>query len=174
MLDILRLMGADIQLSDQHQIGGEPVATLTVAPARLKGVAIPPELVPLAIDEFPMVFALAALADGETLISGAEELRAKESDRISAMVNGLRNLGVEVEEFADGARIVGGTVTGGSVDSLGDHRIAMAFAVLAAAAEAPVEILNTANVATSFPGFIDCMTTLGLAISAQPAAGSAT
>jgi len=171
ILDILRLMGADISLSDERHVGGEPVATLTVHPAKLKGVKIPPGLVPLAIDEFPMVFALAALAEGETVISGAEELRTKESDRISAMVNGLRNLGIEVEEFADGARIVGGTVTGGCVDSLGDHRIAMAFAVLAATAESSVEILNTANVVTSFPGFIACMTALGLNISAQSVAG---
>ncbi|MDG1462434.1 MAG: 3-phosphoshikimate 1-carboxyvinyltransferase, partial [Gammaproteobacteria bacterium] len=121
-------------------------------------------LVPLAIDEFPMVFALAAVADGETLITGAEELRAKESDRIAAMVNGLRALGVAVEEFPDGAKITGGQIAGGVVDSLGDHRIAMAFAVLAAVADAPIEILNTANVATSFPGFIDCMQALGLSI----------
>jgi 3-phosphoshikimate 1-carboxyvinyltransferase len=172
ILDILRLMGADISLSDERYVGGEPVATLTVMPARLRGVPIPAALVPLAIDEFPMVFALAALAEGETVISGAEELRAKESDRISAMVNGLRALGVAVEELPDGARIVGGKVHGGCVDSLGDHRIAMAFAVLAAAAEAPVEILDTANVATSFPGFLDCMTSLGLKISAVSVAGA--
>ncbi len=164
VLEIFDLMGADIRLSDEKYVGGEPVATLTVNPAKLKGLAIPPRLVPLAIDEFPMVFALAAVAEGETLITGAEELRAKESDRIAAMVNGLQALGVTVEEYPDGAKITGGRVAGGVVDSLGDHRIAMAFAVLASVADGPVEILNTANVATSFPGFIDCMQTLGLSI----------
>jgi len=164
ILDILRLMGVNIGQSAERQVGGEPVATLTIADAQLKGIKIPAELVPLAIDEFPMVFALAAVAEGETIITGAEELRAKESDRISAMVNGLQALGVEVEEFSDGARIVGGEVSGGTVDSLGDHRIAMAFAVLASRAQGPVEILNTANVATSFPGFVECMRSLGLTI----------
>ncbi|MDG2155744.1 MAG: 3-phosphoshikimate 1-carboxyvinyltransferase [Gammaproteobacteria bacterium] len=173
ILDILSLMGADIRLSGHRQIGGEPVARLTVVPAALKGVEIPRHLVPLAIDEFPVVFALAAVAQGSTVISGAEELRAKESDRIAAMVNGLRELGVAVEEFPDGARITGGAVQAGVVDSLGDHRIAMAFAVLAAVAEGPVKILNTANVATSFPGFIACMNSLGLCIEVADTAGSA-
>ncbi|MBT5891187.1 MAG: 3-phosphoshikimate 1-carboxyvinyltransferase [Chromatiales bacterium] len=172
ILDILSLMGADIRLSEHRQIGGEPVATLTVMPATLKGVEIPRHLVPLAIDEFPVVFALAAIAQGSTLISGAEELRAKESDRITAMVNGLRELGVAVEEFPDGARITGGAVKAGVVDSLGDHRIAMAFAILAAVAEGPVKILDTANVATSFPGFTACMGALGLCIEVSGPAGS--
>jgi len=164
IIDILRLMGCDLTVSDESEVGGEPVATLTAAASKLKGCDIPPELVPLAIDEFPMVFALAALAEGETRITGAEELRAKESDRISAMVDGLKNLGVQVEEFEDGAVIHGGEVAGGTVDSLGDHRIAMAFAVLASNATGPVEILDVDNVATSFPGFVDCMTSLGLKI----------
>ncbi len=167
ILDILRLMGAEIIESNPRQVGGEPVATLTVNAKQLKGTAIPPELVPLAIDEFPMVFALAAVADGETVVSGAEELRAKESDRIAAMVAGLKALGVDVEERPDGAVIRGGQVQGGTVDSLGDHRIAMAFAVLASRANGPVTILNTANVATSFPGFVECMTQLGLNISSD-------
>ncbi len=126
---------------------------LIVRPSELHGVAIPPELVPLAIDEFPMVFVAAALARGETIVSGAAELRHKESDRISVMVAGLRALGIEVEELPDGARIQGGRFSGGTIDSRGDHRVAMAFAVGAARAPGPVRILDTANVATSFPGF---------------------
>jgi len=169
VLDILQLMGADLSRSDVSETGGEPVATLTSKASVLKGCEIPGELVPLAIDEFPMVFALAAVAEGETVISGAEELRAKESDRISAMVAGLQALGVDVEERPDGAVIRGGSVSGGVVDSLGDHRIAMAFAVLASCAEAPVEILNVANVATSFPGFVECMQAIGLKIRQEPA-----
>jgi len=165
ILDILKLLGASIEQSEAASVGGEPVATLTAAGSSLKGCEIPPYLVPLAIDEFPMVFALAALAEGETLITGAEELRAKESDRISAMVSGLQTLGVSIEELPDGAKITGGPVQGGVVDSLGDHRIAMAFAVLASHAANPVTILNVDNVATSFPGFVECMQSIGLDIS---------
>jgi len=169
ILDILKLFGASIAQSSAGEVGGEPVATLNASATALKGCAVPAELVPLAIDEFPMVFALAAIAEGETLITGAEELRAKESDRITAMVNGLQALGVAVEEYPDGAKISGGAVRGGTVDSLGDHRIAMAFAVLASRATAPVTILDVDNVATSFPGFVECMRTLGLKIRMEAA-----
>ena len=108
---------------------------------------------------------IAACAEGETLIRGAEELRHKESDRIGMMVTNLRGLGVEVEEFADGVRIVGGDISGGNVDSAGDHRIAMAFSIVAMCAASPVTILDTANVATSFPGYVALMQSIGLQVT---------
>jgi 3-phosphoshikimate 1-carboxyvinyltransferase len=165
ILNILELMGARVVVSDSRMEGAEPVATLTASPATLQGVVLPPELVPLAIDELPLVFVLAACASGETIIRGAEELRHKESDRIGLMVSNLKALGIEAEEFPDGARIVGGQLQGGTVDSGGDHRIAMAFAIAAMCASAPVTILNTANVNTSFPGFVSLMQSLGLQVA---------
>lgn len=165
LLKILQLMGAGVELESVAELGAEPVARLVIQPAQLRGAVIPPELIPLAIDELPLVFALAACAEGDTLITGAGELRHKESDRIGIMARGLQALGIEVEEQPDGARIRGGNPTGGVVESAGDHRIAMAFSVLAARAKAPVTILDTANVATSFPGFVGLMQSLGLQIT---------
>jgi 3-phosphoshikimate 1-carboxyvinyltransferase len=162
VLEILRLMGANIVSQNSAEFGAEPVASLIATASTLKGSTIPAKLVPLAIDEFPLVFALAALAEGETCITGAEELRAKESDRIAVMLTGLKSLGVDAEELPDGAIIRGGAVAGGTVDSCGDHRVAMAFAILGARATGEVRILNTANVRTSFPGFVKTMRNLGL------------
>lgn len=167
ILRILELMGADLRVEPATGNGAEPVGRLIVRPCRLQGVAIPPELVPLAIDEFPMVFVAAALAHGETLVSGAAELRHKESDRISVMVAGLRSLGIEVDELPDGARIRGGRFSSGTIDSQGDHRVAMSFAIGAARAAGPVQILDTANVATSFPGFVRQASAVGLSIEAN-------
>jgi 3-phosphoshikimate 1-carboxyvinyltransferase len=165
VLDILRLMGADIEITDRAELGAEPVATLMARASRLRGAVIPEELVPLAIDELPLVFALAACAEGATVISGAEELRHKESDRIAVMATGLRTLGVRVDESADGAVIHGGTIQAGEVDSAGDHRIAMAFCVAAMCAEGPITILDSANIATSFPGFVDLMGGAGMQVA---------
>jgi 3-phosphoshikimate 1-carboxyvinyltransferase len=165
IIEILRLMGAAITIDGVSIEGGEPVATISASPSDLQGIEIPSELVPLAIDELPLVFALAACAKGETVIRGAEELRHKESDRIAIMVRNLQALGVEVEEFPDGMRIVGGQLQGGTINSAGDHRIAMAFAVTAMCAAGPVTILDTANVATSFPGFVPLMQSLGLQVA---------
>lgn len=164
ILRILELMGADIQVEATGDDRGEPCGRIRVRPSRLQGVAIPPALVPLAIDEFPMVFVAAALAEGETVVSGAEELRHKESDRIRVMVDNLRALDVEVTETPDGARIRGGGLGSGTVHSHGDHRVAMAFAAGAVAARGPVRIRDVSNVATSFPGFPDLMTAAGLTV----------
>jgi 3-phosphoshikimate 1-carboxyvinyltransferase len=164
ILDILRLMGAEIEIRDAAETGHEPIATLIARRSQLHGATIPPELVPLAIDELPMIFALAACAEGETVVTGAAELRVKESDRIAVMARGLHALGIATDEFPDGIRIGGGTVKGGRVHSHGDHRIAMAFSVLGLAAGKPVTILDTANVATSFPGYPDLMRSIGLDI----------
>ncbi|MBL8202526.1 MAG: 3-phosphoshikimate 1-carboxyvinyltransferase [Chromatiales bacterium] len=153
ILRILELMGADLRIEESPGGVGEPVGRLIVRPCRLRGIDVPPELVPLAIDEFPVIFVAAALAGGETVVRGASELRHKETDRIRVMADGLRTLGIEVEELPDGARIRGGRFRSGTVDSAGDHRVAMSFAVGASRAEGPVTILDTANVATSYPGF---------------------
>ena len=167
IIDMLRLMGADIRLANPRTCGAEPVADLEIRAARLKGVRVPESLVPLAIDEFPAFFIAAACAEGETLVTGAGELRVKESDRIAVMADGLAALGVRHEVLADGMRIEGGPLGGGTVDSRGDHRIAMSFAVASLRASAPIEILDVANVATSFPGFATLGRRLGLAIEEQ-------
>src|SRR5690606_36198841 len=157
LLDILALMGADIRIVNRRQAGAEAVADLEVRPARLKGIHVPEALVPLAIDEFPVLFVAAACAQGETVITGAEELRVKESDRIAVMAEGLTALGVECEVLPDGIRIQGRSqqhvFAGGQVHSHGDHRIAMSFAVASARAAVPIQIADVANVATSFPDF---------------------
>jgi 3-phosphoshikimate 1-carboxyvinyltransferase len=168
LLEILRLMGGRIGFRNERLAGDEPVADLVVEPAPLRGIAVPPELVPLAIDEFPALFVAAALAEGETLVSGAAELRVKESDRIGVMAEGLQALGADVRALPDGMRIRGGRLSGGAIDSHGDHRIAMSFAVAAACAQGPVRILDVANVATSFPGFPEAARAAGLHIEVVP------
>ena len=164
IVDILRLMGADIAVANERLAGGEPVADLRVRHAPLRGARIPESLVPLAIDEFPAVFVAAAHAQGETLVTGAEELRVKESDRIAVMAEGLRALGVSAEPLPDGMRIVGGPMRGGTVASHTDHRIAMSFAVAALRAQGAIRIRDCDNVATSFPGFVELAANAGLRI----------
>ena len=132
--------------------------------ARLRGVKIPVDQVPLAIDEFPALFVAAACAEGETLLTGAEELRVKESDRIQVMADGLRVLGVDARPAADGMVITGGPLSGGQVRSHGDHRIAMSFAMAAVRAAGPVVIEDCDNVNTSFPGFVKLAAAAGLVI----------
>ena len=153
LLHVLRAMGADIATENAGEQGGEPVADLRVRHAALRGIEVPVENVPDMIDEFPALFVAAARAEGATVVRGAAELRVKESDRIATMAAGLRALGIEADESPDGATIRGGALRGGRVESHGDHRIAMAFAVAAQRADGPVRIRDVANVATSFPGF---------------------
>ncbi len=167
VIDILKLMGADIRLENQRNAGGEPVADLVVKAAPLKGIEIPEALVPLAIDEFPAIFIAAACAEGETILRGAEELRVKESDRIQVMADGLAALGVSHEVFEDGIRITGGEFGGGEIQSHGDHRIAMSFAMAALRATGPITIHDCANVATSFPGFAQLATHAGLKLEVK-------
>ena len=164
VIEILRAMGADIEVIDPRESGGEPVADLRVRHAPLRGIEIPVALVPLAIDEFPALFVAAACADGETVLRGAEELRVKESDRIEAMARGFEQTGVAHQTLPDGIRIRGGQIGGGTIDSRGDHRIAMAFAVASLRATAPIEIHDCANVATSFPGFRELAARAGLRV----------
>lgn len=165
LIDILGLMGADIRVSPRPDVAGEPRADIEVRPGVLRGVAVPESLVPVAMDEMPVLFAAAALAEGETTVTGAAELRVKESDRLAAMATGLAALGVEVQARPDGLTIRGGAVRGGKVDARGDHRIAMAFAVLGARAQAPLAIDDVQNVATSFPGFGALARSVGLRLA---------
>lgn len=155
VIDILRDMGADIRIHEERVSGGEPVADLEIRYRPLHGVEIAEEQVALAIDEFPVLLIAAACAEGETRVNGAQELRVKESDRIEAMAQGLSILGIENETWPDGIRVVGGELGGGIVDSAGDHRIAMAFAVAGLRCREPVVVRDCANVATSFPGFVE-------------------
>ncbi len=167
VIEILKLMGADITLLNERVIGGEPVADICVRSAALKGIKIPESLVPLAIDEFPVLFIAAACAEGETELSGAEELRVKESDRIQVMADGLTTLGIRAETTVDGIIIQGGSIDGGEVESHGDHRIAMAFSVAALRANETISIRDCANVNTSFPGFVDLAGQVGMKLSAH-------
>lgn len=172
VINILRAMGANITLLNEREVGGEPVADIRVLSAPLKGIHIPEDQVPLAIDEFPALFIAAACADGQTILTGAEELRVKESDRIQAMVDGLQILGVQAEGTEDGAVITGmganGLFGGGDITTHHDHRIAMSFAMasLRAAAD-PIRILDCANVATSFPNFVELANDSGLQLDVE-------
>lgn len=164
VIDILRLMGANIELRNQREIGGEPVADIRVRSAPLQGAVIPESLVPLAIDEFPAIFVAAACAQGETVVTGAEELRVKESDRIQVMADGLLSLGIDARPTPDGMVIQGGVIKSGSVHSRDDHRIAMAFAMAGLRAEGKIEIEDCENVNTSFPDFVGLASRAGLGI----------
>lgn len=164
LLQALRLMGADIRIENERESGGEPVGDIVVRHAPLHGVELPEALVPDMIDEFPALFVAAAVAQGSTVIRGAAELRVKESDRLASMATGLRALGITVDETPDGATIVGGTLGGGSIDSHGDHRIAMSFAIAGLVARESVAIADCRNVATSFPGFIELANGCGFSL----------
>ena len=164
IIDILKAMGASIELHNPRAVGGEPVADIKVSYVGLKGAQIDPSLVPLAIDEFPIICVAAACAEGVTVISGAEELRHKESDRISAMVEGLRAVGIEVEERKDGMSVTGGVILGGKVNSHHDHRIAMSFTVAGTVSQNGIVIDECDNVATSFPNFVELANTAGMTV----------
>ena len=166
IIDLLSLMGARIERLNEREVGGEPVADLRVVHGPLQAITVPESLIPLAIDEFPVFFIAAACAAGTTVLHGAEELRVKESDRIQAMADGLAVLGVVHETFPDGIAITGSPMGGGVINSHGDHRIAMAFTVASLRAKAPITILDCANVATSFPGFVELAAGVGIPVKA--------
>lgn len=169
IIEILRLMGANIELSNQRIVGGEPVADIRIQGGKLKGIHIPEEQVPLAIDEFPVLFIAAACAEGTTVLTGAEELRVKESDRIQVMADGLTSLGIKATPTADGMIIEGGQIGGGEVYSHHDHRISMSFAVASLRAEGEVIIHGSEIVATSFPNFIELAQKIGFVIREEKA-----
>ena len=164
VINVLTLMGANIEVQNQREVGGEPVADLRVRYAPLRGVEIPQRDVPLAIDEFPAIFIAAACATGTTTLRGAEELRVKESDRIAAMAEGLSTLGITADPTPDGISIEGGVMGGGAIRTHHDHRIAMAFAIAGLRAGAAIEVLDCDHVATSFPGFAELAVSAGLNI----------
>jgi 3-phosphoshikimate 1-carboxyvinyltransferase len=166
VITILRAMGADIQIHNERQVGGEPVADLRIRHAPLTGIDIPIEAVPLAIDELPAVLIAAACADGVTVLRGAEELRVKESDRIASMAEGLSQLGIENRVQPDGIEVVGGEMTGGVITTHHDHRIAMSFAMAALRASDRIKVSDCAHVATSFPGFAALAVQTGLRLEA--------
>jgi 3-phosphoshikimate 1-carboxyvinyltransferase len=167
VITILRLMGADLTLQNEREVGGEPVADIRVRSAKLNGIRIPEEQVPLAIDEFPAIFVAAACADGETVLTGAHELRVKESDRIQVMADGLQVLGIDAKPTADGMIIRGGTLGSGTVHSRGDHRIAMSFTMAALRAKGVIRIEDCANVNTSFPGFVELAQRAGITLRTE-------
>lgn len=165
VIDILKLMGANIELLNERTVGGEPVADIRVKSAQLKGIHVPEALVPLAIDEFPVLFVAAASAEGQTVVTGAEELRVKESDRIQVMADGLVAIGVDATATEDGMIINGGAIKGGKVHSRDDHRIAMAFTMATLRSEGEILIEDCENVNTSFPDFIGIANRAGIKVS---------
>lgn len=165
VIEILKRMGADISVQNERVVGGEPVADVRIRSANLQGIEIPQSLVPLAIDEFPALFIAATYAQGETVLSGAEELRVKESDRIQVMADGLQSCGVDAKPTPDGIIIQGGAgMRGGTVDSHGDHRIAMSFVMAGILADGEIRINDCANVNTSFPGFVEMARSVGVKV----------
>ncbi|MFO1373014.1 MAG: bifunctional prephenate dehydrogenase/3-phosphoshikimate 1-carboxyvinyltransferase [Agitococcus sp.] len=164
VINILKAMGGDLTIMNEREVGGEPVADIRVRSAKLKGIHIDEADVPLAIDEFPALFIAAACAEGTTILTGAEELRVKESDRIQVMADGLITLGIDAKPTPDGMIIQGGTMGGGKIISHGDHRIAMSFAIASLRATGTIEIEDCANVATSFPNFVSLAKRAGLKI----------
>ena len=164
IIRILQQMGADITLSNQQEFSGEPVADIRIKTSTLKGIEIPPEYVPSAIDEFPAIMIAAACARGTTVLHGAAELRVKESDRIQAITEGLQAIGIAAVAHDDGMEVTGGTINGGSVNSYTDHRIAMAFIMAGLASEQPIVVHDCANIDTSFPGFVELARTAGVDI----------
>jgi 3-phosphoshikimate 1-carboxyvinyltransferase len=161
-LDCLQEMGADFTIMNRSDQGTEPVGDVhLVFNGRLKGIDIPQSRVPDMIDELPLLMALASTAEGLTRIRGAAELRVKESDRLAVMATGLTELGVDLQEYPDGIDIQGGSLHGGQLESAGDHRCAMSFAVLGLLASAPVQIRNAEYIATSYPGFVEDINSLG-------------
>lgn len=169
VINILRAMGGNLEVLNEREVGGEPVADIRIQYAPLKGIDIPEDQVPLAIDEFPSLFVAAACAQGTTVLRGAEELRVKESDRIQVMADGLKILGVKADPTPDGIIIEGGPMGSGTIESHGDHRIAMSFAVAALRSQGDITINNCANVATSFPNFVELSRKVGMKLDVAEA-----
>lgn len=189
IIDILKLMQADISLSNETHVGGEPVADITIRSSSLKGIDIPEYLVPLAIDEFPVLFIAASCAQGRTVLTGAKELRVKESDRIAVMAEGLQTLGIDCTVTEDGLIIEGKGIEGegieaqnsnvnnsqpvfggGHITSHHDHRIAMSFAIASLRASKQITIEGVETVNTSFPGFAELANHIGMSVKVDNAA----
>jgi 3-phosphoshikimate 1-carboxyvinyltransferase len=167
VIDILRLMGANIESSNERLEAGELIADIRVQSSNLKGIKIPEHLVPLAIDEFPVIFIAASCAQGETVLTGAKELRVKESDRIQVMADGLASLGIRNEVLDDGIKIIGGEFKEqvAPIKSHHDHRISMSFAVASVRSDFEISIDGVDNVKTSFPNFVELANSIGMSIT---------
>jgi 3-phosphoshikimate 1-carboxyvinyltransferase len=167
LIHVLEEMGADLSVLNRRRYGGEEVGDIRLRHTDgLRGIDIPPELVPSLIDELPVILALAAVSNGTTRIRGAAELRVKESDRIAVMARGLTNLGVSLVEYEDGIDVEGGKIRGGAVDGAGDHRCAMSFCILGQLAESEILVSGCENIATSYPGFMNDLLAAGGSIHA--------
>ncbi len=166
VIDILRLMGADITLTNEQEIGGEVLADIRVKSSTLNGITVPPHLVPLAIDEFPVLFIAMSQANGTSTVTNAQELKVKECDRIEVMAEGLSKLGITNTTTNDGIIIEGGTFSAptSEIESHHDHRISMAFAIASCACEHQIVINGVDNVATSFPNFKELCRSIGMQI----------
>lgn len=164
VINLLKMMGADIEIINLNEKNGEPIGDITVRYVKLRGIKIPREQVSLAIDELPVLSIAAAVAQGQTILSGAKELRVKETDRIAAITDGLQKLGIQAESLPDGIIIQGGSIMGGEIDSYQDHRIAMAFAIAGTIAKSSIKIKNCDNVKTSFPNFVELANNIGIDI----------
>ncbi len=165
IVHVLQSMGADLAIQNRRRFGGEAVGDIRIRYAGLlRGVDIPPELVPSLIDELPVILALAAASEGTTRLRGAAELRVKESDRLAVMARGLETLGVRLREYPDGMDVAGGSIKGGRVDGAGDHRCAMSFCVLGQVASAAVTVAGCENIDTSYPRFVDDLMQVGAAV----------
>jgi 3-phosphoshikimate 1-carboxyvinyltransferase len=162
IIRVMEAMGADLRLVNRRMYGEEAAGDIRIRyKGQLKGIDLPLQWIPSLIDELPVIMALAAVSDGITRIRGAEELRVKESDRISVMARGLESLGVRLTEFRDGMDIEGGAIRGGSVDGAGDHRCAMSFCILGQLADADIEVNGCGNIDTSYPGFVHDLEAIG-------------
>ena len=161
ILSVLKQMGAEIEISNIERISNEYVGNIKVKYSKLKSINISGEIIPSLIDELPILFIACSVASGVSKISGIEELRHKESDRIKAMENGLSAVGIKVSSTQDSIEITGGKIMGGKIDSYDDHRIAMSFAIAGLISETSLTIMNTRNIATSFPNFITLLKDLG-------------
>ena len=165
-IEIMKLMNADIEIDADNQFNSnEKIGSIVVRSSNIKGIDVPTNLIASAIDEMPLVFLAAACAEGSTSIRNAKELRYKESDRIKAMVNNLRSLSIDVNEYDDGATIIGGTIQGANLDSFDDHRVAMACLLASCRSETPVIVRNCLNINTSFPTFKETMNSIGMNIN---------
>ena len=164
IVTVLREMGADIEISDVKNVSNEVIGNIKVKYSKLKCVDVKGDIIPSLIDELPILFIACAAASGTSKISGIEELRHKESDRIMAMENGLKAIGINVHSSKDSIEITGGKITGGRVNSYDDHRIAMSFAVAGLISQYSLTIMDTQNISTSFPTFVTILRELGVEV----------
>ena len=165
-IDILKMMGATIDITDLKKVNGEAVGNINVQSSKLKGITIPKDLITRSIDELPLIVLAASQAEGKTSLRNAEELRVKESDRISSMVTMMERFEISIDEFSDGMNVYGGTIKGKKVNSFGDHRVAMTALIASLVSEGDIIVEDTINIETSFPEFIEIANNIGMNIQA--------